>query len=314
MGSVLYLAGDDATLGALEGPAMQPTLICNDMHYWRLRPDPRLRPWVLCYFLARPLASAPRLARPQEEELLMPDGHSEIVFNLDSCYERWAVGQPDRRQVMRQSYVIGGRSHSVLTRDIGPVTVAGVKLDPRALRWLIATPLSEFRDATLALPELNQPALLELEQRVAHCRTAPELAQLLDEYLLRALRELQAPRHPVDHLLAELRATRGALPIMTWLRDNGYEARTMQRRFCAATGLTPKRYARIVRFKHSYHELVTQRQRALRAHLDGFSDQSHFNKEFRAFVGAAPTSRLLATMGPATNISDHLLAGELSPG
>lgn len=290
---------------------MNPTMICDDMHYWRMRPDPRLRPWVLCYFLARPLAARPE--RPPEEELLMPDGHSEIVFNVDSAYERWQVGQPEQRQVMRESYLIGGRSHSVLTRDIGAVTVAGVKLDPRALRWLIATPLSEFRDTTLSLRALNRAALLELEQRVAQARTAPELARLLDAYLLGALREMPAGLRPVDQLLREIRVTRGALPIMHWLRQNGHDARSMERRFCAATGLTPKRYARIVRFKHSYHDLVTERPRSLKAHLDGFCDQSHFNREFRAFIGAAPMKRLMATMGPAMNISDHLLAGELSP-
>jgi transcriptional regulator GlxA family with amidase domain len=104
---------------------------------------------------------------------------------------------------------------------------------------------------------------------------------------------------------------------MQWLRASGCDARHVERCFSAATGLTPKRYARVVRFKHGYHDLVAQQPRAARSHaarshLDGFCDQSHFNKEFRTFIGAAPTARLTATMGPATCISDHLLAGELS--
>jgi AraC-like DNA-binding protein len=297
---------------------MTPTLISRDMHYWRMAPDPRLRPWVLCYFLARPVAASPCSGPPHDEELLMPDGHSEIVFTVDGSYERWRVGEGGRREVMSDSYVIGGRSHSVLTRDLGPVTVAGIKLDPRALRWLIATPLVAFRDSTLDLRALNQRALLELEESVAHARGAPDVGALFDGYLLRALRDMPAPVHPVDHLLEQIRATRGALSIMHWLHASGYDARHIERCFCAATGLTPKRYARVVRFKHSYHELVAKRPRgaashAASSHLDGFCDQSHFNKEFRAFIGAAPTARLTATMGPATSISDHLLAGELSP-
>src|SRR5690349_12816193 len=137
---------------------------------WQMMaPDPRLQPHVLCYYSEVPPAAdvhAPQ--RPgNAEELLIPDGHSELVFVIDSAFERWAVGQPGRRAVMRQSYVIGSRSHSVITRDLGPVAVAGVKLDPRALRWLLGMPLTELSDATLSLRELGQTRLLELEDAVA---------------------------------------------------------------------------------------------------------------------------------------------------
>src|SRR5690606_38893977 len=63
---------------------------------------------------------------------------------------------------------IGGRSRSVVTLDLGPVTVAGVKLDPRALRWLIGTSRIEFGDATLTLRDLQRATLLELEDVIAH--------------------------------------------------------------------------------------------------------------------------------------------------
>lgn len=105
---------------------------------------------------------------------------------------------------------------------------------------------------------------------------------------------------------------------MRWVHDEGCDARHLERRFCAATGLTPKRYARIIRFKHSYHDLLSRqpgsgkRHRAAQTHLAGFCDQSHFNKEFRNFVGAAPSARLRAAEAPATSISDHLFAFELS--
>jgi hypothetical protein len=131
-------------------PLNHPAAQRQQLTDWQMMPpDPRLRPHVLCYYLALPLEPAAPcpavpcpavpcpLARSPGEELLIPDGHAELVFVIDNAFERWAVGQPERRGVMRRSYVIGGRSHSVITRDLGPVAVAGVKLDPRALRWLI---------------------------------------------------------------------------------------------------------------------------------------------------------------------------------
>lgn len=107
---------------------------------------------------------------------------------------------------------------------------------------------------------------------------------------------------------------------MDWAHQRRVDARHLERRFADGIGMTPKRYARIVRFKHGYHTLLSgaaepgASRPPLQPHsyLDGFYDQSHFNKEFRAFIGAPPTARLRATLREATNISDHLLAGELS--
>jgi len=297
---------------------MEPTLMTSSMRYWRMAPDPRLRPHVLCYFLARPSRGE---ALSQEDELLLPDGHSEIVFHLDGAFERWQLGGAAGRQVMRRSYVIGSRSRSVLTRDLGPVTVAGIKLDPRALRWLLGIPLTELRDSTVTFDELGQPGLVQLEHAVAGAPSASDVVAALDRYLLHALGDLPPADAAVDQLLRRIRSSRGALAIMEWVRERRVDARHLERRFADAVGMTPKRYARIVRFKHGYHALLAGAARPASSrgplavphrHLDGFYDQSHFNKEFRAFIGAPPSARLRATLSQAMSISDHLLAGELS--
>jgi AraC-like DNA-binding protein len=299
---------------------MNPAALGEQIPDWQMMaPDPRLRPHVLCYYLALPLQPAAPCPPAQwsGEELLIPDGHAELVFTIDNAFERWAVGQPERRGVMRHSYVIGGRSHSVITRDLGPVALAGVKLDPRALRWLIDTPLSEFRDATLSLQELQHAKLLELDEAVAHAASRgaaspAAVAQALDGALLRALRDMPAADRPVDDLVAQIRASHGALSILSWIERHGLCARQVERDFATNIGMTPKRYARIIRFKRSYHQLIGGTTLPHGAHLDGFYDQSHFNKEFRTFIGASPTARLAATLRQGTSISDHLLAGELS--
>jgi AraC-like DNA-binding protein len=310
---------------------MEPTLTTSNMRYWRMAPDPRLRPHVLCYFLARPRALVSSAAAAfsggeglaQDEELLLPDGHSEIVFQLGGAFERWPLGEAARRQVMKHSYVIGSRSHTVLTRDLGPVTVAGIKLDPRALRWLLGIPLTELRDSTVSLDELGQRGLVQLEEAVARAASSSDVAAVFDRYLLHALADLPPADAAVEQLLRHIRSSRGALAIMEWVHERRVDARHLERRFADAVGMTPKRLARIVRFKHGYHALLagaaqpTSSRGPLAAphrHLDGFYDQSHFNKEFRTFVGASPTARLRATLPQATSISDHLLAGELSSG
>jgi methylphosphotriester-DNA--protein-cysteine methyltransferase len=104
------------------------------------------------------------------------------------------------------------------------------------------------------------------------------------------------------------------LSIMDWMRDQRVDARNVERQFCDWTGMTPKRYARVIRFKHSYHRLLSgaHRRGASGLHLDGYYDQSHFHREFRFFTGVAPGAMLCGDMDADTSVTDHLLAGEFA--
>jgi AraC-like DNA-binding protein len=277
------------------------------MCYWRVPPDPRLREQIQCYWVMEGAKSA-----VPSRELLIPDGYSEIVLNLDKTgFERWKLDEPARQSSMRHSYVIGGRSHSVGTYSTQTMRLAGVKLDPRVLRAMIRTDLSEFRDETLRLSDLGSAPLLELEDAAANLRTAEDIIALLDEFFLETLRGPVPSRDAVDALRRRIHQDRGSTSIMRWASDARVDARRLERGFCAATGMTPKQYARVIRFKRTYREIIARgNAKPLTAQLEGFYDQSHFNREFRHFTGVAPTVKLAGRMTQGMVVSDHLLQAE----
>ena len=208
---------------------------------------------------------------------------------------------------MRRSYVIGGRSHSVNTYAPDPIHLAGVKLDSRFLRSAIRTPLTELRDTTVALADLGDEQLLALEDAIANARCIEAMAGLLDNYFLAALRTLQRGRSAVDALMARIRTDGGATPILGWARQHNVNSRSLERSFCADAGMTPKQYARVVRFRRHYQALLADQRTPLSAKLDGFYDQSHFNREFRYFTGVAPSAKLAGRMTQGMKVSDHLI-------
>lgn len=293
---------------------MQPTLNTTDMRYWRVAPDPRLRELVQCYWMVEDAPERTAAPRVQHgEDLLLPDGYSEIVFNRGATgFERWPLGARERAEHMRGSYIIGGRAHSVGTLTSEPLRLAGVKLASRFLRELIGVPLHAFRNDTLSLRDLQSAAMLELEDRVAAAASVPAITRLFDEFLLGAQRRTRPDASATDALLRRIHRDRGTTPIMHWARSAGVNARSLERAFCASTGMTPKQYARVIRFKRAYHTLLGPALRPLAAALDGFYDQSHFNREFRYFTGMAPTARLAKGSRHATHVTDHLLDAELS--
>jgi AraC-like DNA-binding protein len=298
-----------------DGSFVIPTLARDGMLYWRLQPDRRLRPWIVCYYLVKSDPSseiAGTSSAIDRNQLLIPDGHSEIVFRFAGGFERWRIDQPAERTLMGTSYAIGGRSHSVMTQSLGGLHLAGVKLHPCALRAVMGMPLFQFRDTTVTLQELGCAALLDLEDAVAGVKSAESLARVLDHFFLGRLSNAELDESMIQALVQRIRFTRGSQSILQWARDYGIDPRTLERRFIAGMGMTPKQYARIVRFKHSYYHLLSGSPSKGRAHLEAYYDQSHFNREFKAFLGTRPGSWSASPINFRTTVGDHLLVGELS--
>jgi methylphosphotriester-DNA--protein-cysteine methyltransferase len=286
------------------------------MRYWRLKPAATLRSRVLCYGLVDPYAQRPlpeETAASWDQQLLLPDGYSEIVFRLSGSFERRSISGGGV-SVMESSYLIGGRSQSVLTRNLSEVQLACIKLDSRFLRRIIGVPLSQLRDSTLTLRDLNCRPLLDLEDAYLNARSVESAQECFDTFFLRALRTAERRDASVDELVRQIRVTHGALSIMSFARAVNLDARTLERKFIADMGLTPKQYSSIMRFKRGYcRRILAPPQPAMpNAHLEGYYDQSHFDRDFRKFVGQGPHEKLGGRAGFVTAVSDHLLEGELA--
>lgn len=96
-----------------------------------------------------------------------------------------------------------------------------------------------------------------------------------------------------------------ALPLALLLQDSGQLSsllgvgpRQLERRFLAAYGMPLRDYRRLARFSHSLTRLMagaSARGRLAGIALDAFySDQAHFTREFRRFVGTSPGQFLAA--------------------
>lgn len=293
--------------------AWAPTLVREEMKYWLLRPDSRLQREVRSYFIVE--AGRRQHAK---QELHLPDGYSELVFTFGERFDRAPLGCDHGTAQMARSYLIGARSHSVVTRDTGNVRVVGVKLEPRMLRQLIRVPLSTFRDATVDLHELNHKPLLELEAALGASVSPRAISTVLDRFFLLQQRTSEAAESVVDPLLDRIRAKRGAVTISECTRETGVDLRKLERAFLDSVGMTPKKYARIVRFKHAYHALVSNQNPPARtrvnpdSYLDSYYDQSHFCKDFKFFTGASPATLLASRTPASTAVTNHLLQGDLS--
>jgi AraC-like DNA-binding protein len=95
--------------------------------------------------------------------------------------------------------------------------------------------------------------------------------------------------HPaVAHALQQFDATKTVHEVVT---ESGYSHRRFIALFSRAVGLTPKMYSRVLRFQRVLDRAGHAGPISLvdMAVASGYSDQSHFNREFREFTGVTPT-------------------------
>lgn len=66
--------------------------------------------------------------------------------------------------------------------------------------------------------------------------------------------------------------------------------RTFERRFFNSVGITAKQFSKIIQFQQSLEQLLVKDYTKLTdvVYANGFADQSHFIKVFKAFTGKTP--------------------------
>jgi len=83
---------------------------------------------------------------------------------------------------------------------------------------------------------------------------------------------------------------KGKIPILQLSNKLNITARTLERRFSKEVGISPKQFSHIIQFQQSLEQLATKDFSKLTdiVYANGFADQSHFIRVFKAFTGKTP--------------------------
>ena len=83
---------------------------------------------------------------------------------------------------------------------------------------------------------------------------------------------------------------KGQLSIAKVCNELKLKERTFERRFINEVGISAKRFSQIIQFQHTLEQLTVKDYTKLTdiVYTNGFADQSHFIKVFKAFTGKTP--------------------------
>ena len=137
---------------------------------------------------------------------------------------------------------------------------------------------------------LLQPAALN---SLVGVRAAPDFASRIAaaERWFGMMQDEGSVQDGIGYTSRLLLASRGRVRIAQLVKQSGLSARHFQRRFVSQVGLSPKLYARTIRFDAA---LTAHRNEPMKswtqiAHEAGYFDQAHFIRECHALVGVGPS-------------------------
>ncbi|WP_436790921.1 helix-turn-helix domain-containing protein [Yinghuangia sp. YIM S10712] len=210
-----------------------------------------------------------------------------------------ADGVDDGSPVTRFSSVAGGlMCRSVGIHHDGRQHGVQISLTPFGARAIYGMPAAVLSHRLLSLDDLLGALGAELVERLRTATTWAARFTALDELLLRAVvrgdggDRVRRVRPEVAEAWRRLVAARGCVPVGTVAADLGWSRRHLTERFRDELGLSPKSFARVLRFEHA-HELATARDPlpwADVATVSGYADQAHLARDWREFTGRSPTA------------------------
>jgi AraC-like DNA-binding protein len=149
-------------------------------------------------------------------------------------------------------------------------------------------PLHEiFRESVTLENFMLRSELLCLEEQLIEAPTNPERIARLEKFLIGRMTQVEPDKLALA-ALALIHQSKGNIRIKDLVQQLHTSQSPLEKRFRAAVGASPKKFASIVRLKNLLQQYPKTGSLTELGYEAGFYDQAHFIKEFKAFTGDTP--------------------------
>jgi len=250
-----------------------------------------------------------------ELERILPSGWVTIVINLkDYSLE---VFDPEHKQwrTSKQAGIAGVKTRYNVLSTRRQECLMGVHFKPGGAYSVFGVPTDEFADMNLNLEDLMGYEGRQWGYYLAEMHSADERMRWLEKRMIERLQSRRA-LHPAIHYAVQVfHKNPGESSIQEVTDRTGLSSRRFIELFRRHVGTTPKLYCRIRRFQDVVQRLNTSVRIpdwCLFALESGYSDQSHFIRDFSRFSGLSPTAyfRVVQTMMREVPIEER---GQICP-
>ena len=227
-------------------------------------------------------------AMPAGREHVLPCGQMHMAVRLDGAALRLFRDTDDAAGELIGDAIVAGARAGYYIKDVSvPARSVGAQLRPGAAAALFGVSAAVLQGRHVPLDALWGADAARLREQLHAARDTHAQLDVLQSMLLARLRVLRALHPAVAQALAQIQADSR---IGSLVGAAGASHRHFIARFRDATGFSPKRYARVLRFRRLLQAFTANPTRPWLdlALATGYSDQSHCIREFREFAGVTP--------------------------
>jgi AraC-like DNA-binding protein len=227
--------------------------------------------------------------RPHDFERLLPDGSMELIINLGEdevrVYDRRDVRRFERRE---GSILVGPHSQYFIIDTDQQVRVLGAHFRPGGAFPFLRLPADELHCEQVSLSDVWGGFAREIRERILTATSVSAHFDLLEAALLTRLARPLERHRAVEYALREFCG--GERSVARVIEDTGLSARRFIEVFKQQVGMPPKRYCRVRRFQKVIRTLPREGviDWAAVALDNGYFDQAHLIRDFRAIAGLSP--------------------------
>ena len=236
-----------------------------------------LRPWIESIWVCESVS---------QRERAIPDGATHLAIRVNGPVLRLYANEHDRTGREMDRAVIGGAHSGYYIKQSAHGRTVGAQLKPGAAWALFGISAAQLAQRHAPLRSFWGEAAGRLQQRLASAGAPDDQLELLEQAMLAQLRPIRGLHPQVAQALEKLDV---CADIDATLAAADCSHRHFIALFRDATGLAPKRYARIRRFRHvlaaASNDAATWSTLAL---THGYCDQAHLSHDFREFTGFSP--------------------------
>jgi AraC-like DNA-binding protein len=224
-----------------------------------------------------------------DHEQLWADTHTELIFGAGHSYFRRSGA---RKIAVPPNFVIGPFQHDLELYSMGRTNFVAARFWPWGFHALSRIPMQELKNTVSSCRKTLGPAMESIGRRLAVLEGGDARIAELEQALLKAVTTIDAPRLHSRPMAEDIVNSRGVIRAGELARAWRIHPRRMERLFIEEIGVSAKVFARIVRFNHAKRAIERKPDIGLiwLAHECGYSDQSHFTRNFREMFGVTPSA------------------------
>ncbi|ULC58301.1 AraC family transcriptional regulator [Flaviramulus sp. BrNp1-15] len=224
-------------------------------------------------------------------ERVVPTGHLFLIFELDGFSRNTFDNNTLKpKKSFTKVWVSGMHKNYISISAHQNSEMLVVQFKPCGSYPFLQIPVEELNDKVIPAEELFSDDILLLRDSLLNPETSSDKFKIVENWLLSKFDETKTPPKDLVKAIEELRVNSNNNHNQI-IEKYPNSQKHLIHQFKKYIGLTPKQLHRVLRFNDILQKIQQEQQISWTeiAYLCGFSDQSHFIKEFKHFSGFNPS-------------------------